>query len=161
MEGTWQEIDEQGAVEAAIMNNNAERFNLTLDTPLMQQYMVEQLGYMARTPAAQKILQGQYTYDGKVDAFTNQFFQLIGERQQLQPLDISVSTGDFVGYWKGCRERTSSSPSQRYFGHYKAAAHSSTLSGIHSLLSHVAMAAGVPLSRWSMAFQSCLRKYRL
>ena len=156
--GTTTQVTAQPAVEDAIMENNSKRFRLTESTPLMQPYMSNKLGYLADTPFAESVLNGTFNKDPHLDDYTNTFLAMIGDRTNMPQIPISVTCTDFQDYWKGCREKTSSSMSGRHFGHYKAASFSNYLSEIHASMGHITLHSGTYLSRWTKGLSVMLEK---
>ena len=116
-DGNWETLTDREQAEMAIMHNNTERFHLTTSTPLMSATMRGRLGCLAQGELAETILHGNYHPDVNLDPHTNAFLSYISLRSQLPPLSASVSLSDFQKYWKGSRERASSSLSGRHFGH--------------------------------------------
>lgn len=156
----WETITKRDEVEAAIMDNNSKRFNLTTSTPLMSEYMSEKLGYLAEKALGKTILKGEYNRDPNLDEYTNEFLEFISKRKQLPKIEEEVKKEDFINYWRKARERTSSSLSGRHFGHYKAAAKSNILSEIHASFLHVAAQSGSCLNRWSKGLTVMLEKIK-
>ena len=156
--GTWTRITKQDEVENAIMKNNSARFNLTVETPLMQPSVTANLGYLADSSLAQEILDGKYEPNEDLDPYTNTFLSYIGTRQALPTLPAAITADDFKSYWKAARERTASSLSGRHFGHYKAAATSPFLCNIHASFQSAASQYGIYMSRWTKGLTVMLEK---
>ena len=108
-------------LEPAIMANNPKRFHLTDDTPLMgDSDMNKELGFLGATQAAEQSLNGTYIVPPGTDAHS------IGQLKQLgtaansiraNSCQATISANDFIRYWNGRKEKTSSSFSGIYFGH--------------------------------------------
>ena len=62
-------------------------------------------------------------------------------------VDFSVNRKDFVKFWKGAREGTSSSPIRQHFEHYKAAVGCRLLEEVHSVVCNIVCRMATPLSR--------------
>ena len=157
-DGDWVNLDAQEDVEEAIMQNNSKRFHLAASTPLMSAHMRDKIGFLAETHYAQQILHGKFTPDPLLDDHTNKFLSAIATTKSLSPISIAVTAKDFQSYWKSCRERTSSSLSNRHFGHYKASAFNLYLSEIHACMGHLALRHGTFLFRWSKGLTVMLEK---
>ena len=158
--GDWEKVELREEVEDAIMDNDSKRFHLTDTTPLMSSYMTQKLGFLADTSFAQSVVDGTFVEDSMLDEYTNKFLLAIVCRSTLPTFSAGVEKSNFQGYWKGSRERTSSSMSRRHFGHYKAAAINDLLSDIHSSLLHVASRNGVFLTRWIKGLSVMLEKLK-
>ena len=151
-------ISDQEAVEQAIATNNSKRFHLTSSTPLMSKYMQEKMGFLATKEIAHAIRNKAFVPDPHLDVYTNSFLSFVSARSQLPPIPASVDNTDFIKYWRGARERTSSSLSGRHFGHYKAAAKCHKLSEIHASIAHIASTSGHCLTRWCKGLTVMLEK---
>ena len=120
--------------------------------------MVENLGYMAEKQLGKDILQGNYVSDELFDTYTDKFLKFVSKPPPLRQFSSDIDRTDFIRFWKGARERTSSSISCRHFGHYKAASSSHLLSGIHASFQHVTSKSGLCLSRWKKGLTVILEK---
>ena len=151
-------LSDQAAVEQAIATNNSKRFHLASSTPLMSQYMSNCLGYLATKEVAHAIQTNAFTPDPQLDTYTNDFLSFVSSRSSLPQISASIHAHDFISYWRGARERTSSSLSGRHFGHYKAASYSPRLAEIHATFAHIASHSGFCPSRWCRGLTVMLEK---
>ena len=156
--GKWQKLTARDEVEAAIMANNTERFHLTRSTPLMSQHMSTRLGYLAEHEVSKSIINNEFVPDPLLDEYTNKFLSFISNRTQLPAITADVTKEDFIYFWKGARERTSSSLSNRHFGHYKAASNSPMLSELHASFQHIISHTRICLIRWAKGLMVMLEK---
>ena len=101
--GSWKELTTHQEVEAAIMDNNSNRFQLTSSTPLMSPYLSSKIGYVADTSYTLLLLDKTFTADPNLDEFTNAFLKLLGQRKQLSLCSAEVSSADFRAFWNGSR----------------------------------------------------------
>ena len=74
------------------------------------------------------------------------------------PVDISVDY--FKSGFKTTSEKTSSSPSRRHLGHYRAALSSDHICKVYATLMTVPFKFGFTLQRWSNALQVMLEKVK-
>ena len=149
-------------LEPAIMANNHKRFHLTDDTPLMgDSEMNKELGFLGATQAAEQILNGTYIFPPGTDAHTIGLLKQLGAAAnsiRANSCQATISAEDFIRYWNGRKEKTSSSFSGLHFGHWKAAAQSKNLSTIHAKSIELAFATGTPLERWVIGLSVMLEK---
>lgn len=117
---------------------------------------------MANTEAAQRILDGNYAAIEEIDYNLDDQARLLLEilARQGDSLDVpsTIEAQDFISYWRKAKESTSSSFSNRHFGHYKAASHCDTLSEMHSLMLQLSYGQGRTLHRWTTALLVMLEK---
>jgi hypothetical protein len=64
------EYEDQATVERLIIENNSSHFCLTEDTPPMTEPLLSELGYLANTEAAERILAGNYVCPPGTDQYT-------------------------------------------------------------------------------------------
>ena len=69
-----------------------------------------------------------------------------------------VKRKDFREWWLTANENISSSKSGAHFGYYKAAAHSDSLSALHTAKLNLALETGTPLERWGHGLTVLLEK---
>jgi len=90
-------------------------------------------------------------------------------------IDLTIDSDDFVKAWTKFRESTSSSPSGRHYGHYKAAAlaykapkkladrtdnplHFPALAEYHATMSTLPLQYGFSPKRWRVSINAMLEK---
>ena len=49
-------------------------------------------------------------------------------------VDILITLQEYIQYWKGCKEKISSSVSGPHFGHFKAAASRNEVVELHGIM---------------------------
>ena len=148
----------QEEVEQAVMANNEARFRLTENTPPMTEPLRSELGFLGNTEAARQILNGTYECPPEVDEYTKAFLAQIQVPQQQPQVRLSITSDDYIWYWKKAKERTSSSFSGLHFGHWKAAIGTPLLVEFHALFTEVAFTGGLPLGRWQQGLSVMLEK---
>jgi len=159
-ENSWKKLESQQEVEPAIMDNNSKRFHLAASTPLMQHLAVQHIGYLGNTESSEAILNGTFPHQQHLDEFTNKFFSFIGTRPRLPSFSPNITTSDFQQFWRSAKENTSSSMSNRHFGHYKAASKNDFLSTIHASFCNAVSSFGVSISRWEKGLTVMLEKIK-
>ena len=161
VDGEWVENTSRDSVENGIMVELTKRFRLTETTPLMMGRLQEDLGYLATTPSAQAILAGTYQPPPGTDAETAGMFRIVAEvasQMRHKPIDVTITKEDFIRYWKGASEKTSSSYSNLHFGHWKAATQSEYLAELHAMFIQCICQTGTYLERWSTGLTVMLEK---
>jgi len=78
----------RAAVEDEITKINEKMFWLTETLPLMMEPIQSELGFLADTDAACRILNGTYTYPLGVDGTTVEFLQSLLVSEPIQPEDM-------------------------------------------------------------------------
>ena len=98
-------------VERHIANSLFERFSCAESTPTYQGALFELLGYSADTETAEKIPEGMFNPRDTEQATVVIFQEIARIWATIGTVEVSitVSPEDFEYYWKGVKERTSSS----------------------------------------------------
>jgi hypothetical protein len=91
---------------------------------------------------------------------TVRILQSMSKSMPLRPKNISldISTDAFISCYNSVKENTSSSPSGRHVGHYKAAAKCELLATLHAMMMSIPFKAGFAPKRWSKIIDVMLEK---
>ncbi len=118
MERTTQESVEQGIFNEV----HNKRYTLAGEAPICNGNLFQDFGYLANTPASKAVLDGTYNMPLNTDTATSELFAEIAAIRTLIPKDsvsITITPGQWKGYWQVVNKETSSSESGLHFGHYK------------------------------------------
>ena len=152
----------EATVVPVVMQFCNKKFMLTHDTPLMDGSDISNdIGFDGSSPACAQIRAGTYTFPASTDTHTKTLLTLIGtvtRRLNFKLVRHSITVDDFIEYWKGSREKTSSSYSGLHFGHWKAASWNKFTASIHAKSIELAFRAGLPLKRWKVGLSVMLEK---
>jgi hypothetical protein len=122
-DGIRQECDTKETVEAACIRENESRFSQTEDTPAMMSPLLEELGYLADTDAAEEILAGTFEVPEGTCKYAKKLIAELEMPESVRKgglIDDFVSTQDHISGWKKQKESISSDPEGLTFSHYKA-----------------------------------------
>jgi hypothetical protein len=92
------EYEDQATVERLIMENNSACFRLTEDTPPMTEPLLSELGYLANTEAAERILAGNYVCPPGKDQYTQEFLKYLQRSPTIdaaEQINTSFTWEDF------------------------------------------------------------------
>ena len=157
----YREYEDRATVKHLIMEINSAHFRLTKDTPPMQAPLLSDLGYLANTEAAERILNGTYVCPPGTDDFTCNFLQCLQCLPNGGPEDrilMMFTWDDFCDYWKKWKELTSSSHSSLHFHHYKVVIKNDTLSEMHVVFVDIAVNSGYSPMHWQHGLTVMLEK---
>lgn len=107
-----------------------KRFDLSMSAPITMSSLRTQLGFLSDMDFANKLLAGDVHIPWDVDNVTA---TVLGEVIRLFGLlreghsKIDLTADQFRYYWRGFKERTSSSILGIHAGHYKSATHSEVI----------------------------------
>ena len=122
------------------MSENHQRFLLAKSSPLSSGRLYEDLGYIAGTEAAQKILGGTYVPPPGTDEHTvNLLFEIAEVAKHIRQgsVILEIKVDDFIYYQKKVKEKMLSSLSGRHFGHYRAATSHQGISNVHAVMTQL------------------------
>jgi hypothetical protein len=124
-DGVWTECTDKLSMEDACIPENTARFSQAESTPPMTEPLVTDLGYLADTEAAQRILDGTYDIPADLDTYAAKFIHELRMPESIwnSPLVSSrVETLDHTKGWAKHKETISADPDGLTFSHYKAGA---------------------------------------
>ena len=125
------EYTQQEEIEQVVREETQHRFTLAASSPLCNDLLGDQLGYIADTEVATAILNGTFVPPDNVSDATllvlEEISRIAAEIRRGE-VDLNLTDEQFTMYWKAINEHTSSSRSRVHFGHYKVAAMSKRLS---------------------------------
>jgi hypothetical protein len=119
-------IFDRDMVHYQILSNNKIRFQQTSNTPFGKTQRSNHMGLDGRGPGTKDMLRGRYRFhQSGLSLAAKKWISMLRYHRSAaegECIDIAISAADFVSAWQKFRESTSSSPSGRHYGHYKAAA---------------------------------------
>lgn len=155
------EYTEKEEVEQVVREMTQHRFTMADSSPFCNGLLGEQLGYLADTETARRILEG--TFEAPSDTPDSIILVLeeiakIAKQIGEGAVRLVLTEDEFIRCWAPIDERTSSSKSKIHFGHYKAAARIKRLARFFSKkLSFIARTGWAP-SRWGNGLTVLLEK---
>ena len=161
-DGTIREHTGQDDLQDAIWSNiHMKRFHLAESAALCSGNLRGIFGYNAICQTSHDILAGTYDYPPDFDVATTEILiECAAIRLQIPKSSVSslITREDWGNHWGRAKEETSSSISQRHFGHYKAGLRSPYVSHLQALISSLTIKHGIVLDRWSQGLSVMLEK---
>jgi hypothetical protein len=158
----WDTILDQTTIETYLLRYNRKSFRAAASSPCGHGVIYNSLSFTSLTPAAAQFLEGKipkdwYGNDQLLQEFLFSFMipPHIRERQQIKSTVTSTDIIKGISKWK---ETTSTSPSGRHLGHYKAIIQDPTLLQSLTQFMHVTIKSGIAVSRWSKATNVMIEK---
>ena len=152
----------QSAVESAVFAGiHRQRFYLAEQAPVCQGRLRGDFGYLANTRASAEVLDGTYQFREGTDQGTRELMEEIAAVRKLVPKNsvcTTISPPQWRQRWRGTKERTSSSPSGRHFGHYIAGAKSKMVAYFDSVMVTMPLKKGFALTRHSVGLTAMIEK---
>ena len=142
-------------MERHLLSYNRELFRAAAASPCGHGVILDALTYTSLSPAATNLLNGIVPVDwhGNDMAFKEFLasFCIPDSVQQTEPIDINISTADVAKGFQSWSEGTSTSPSRRYLGHYKALLQDPELLQCLTWFLQVVTHSGIAISWWCQA----------
>lgn len=158
----WDTIIDQPTIEKHILQYNRKSFRAAASSPCGHGLIYDSLTFTSLSPEAHQFLSGHippewYGDDELLKEFLMSFMipPHIIARPQIK---TSLSADDIVQGITKWKEATSTSPSGRHLGHYKALIQDPTLLKCMTMFMYVAIKSGTAVSRWSNATNVMLEK---
>jgi hypothetical protein len=119
------------------------------DTPFGSGPLAEAIGSQGGTPAADALLKGDYVPAINLLPETKRILNSLSCQYPKVALSSQKITGEeFSSSYKVAKEATSSSPSGRHIGHYKASLQDPMLASMHAIMMSIPFQVGIVLERW-------------
>jgi hypothetical protein len=135
-QGPWRAVTDPDEMGFYICDTNTKQYNQAEGTPFASGYLVDCLGDVLTSEAADRLLSGHVDFDmGKVPLQeTKNILNFLATPypQLTSPCFGRISPERFISNYKVVKENTSSSYSGRHVGHYKAVLENPFLVDIHA-----------------------------
>jgi hypothetical protein len=159
---TWTTIVEAQALYEVLTAAGQAHFHQAANTPFVSGPIAAKIGPFADNDYCEAILNG--TFDITDIAESTEVKDLLhGMRypdtsNPTEPINTQITTETFSDAMEHMRERTSSSPSGRHYGHYRALLRDKETLGQIASLANFCFQWGVTLKRWEKVTQPLIPK---
>jgi hypothetical protein len=122
-DGVRIECTEKSSMEDACIFENTSRFSQSEATPPMTKPLVSELGYLADTSAAERILESNYAIPANLDPYAAMLIKELrmpGSIRNHPFVSSRITTKDHIQGWRKQKESISADPDGLSFSHYKA-----------------------------------------
>ena len=158
----WEKVIERSDIERQILRYNQESFRAAAVSPCGHGIIHDELTFTSLSSEAAEVLTGHISptwpiSDDRLSAFLASFVLPESVKDQ-PPISTNVSEADVSRGFKTWREATTTSPSGRHLGHYKALLSDPMLLGCLTKFLHIALNTGIAMTRWRNAVNVMLEK---
>jgi hypothetical protein len=158
----WDTIIDKQDIESHLLSFNREAFRAAAESPCGHGLIHDALTYTSLSPEAEALLLGEVPPDWYGDnVLLREFlasFQIPDSVMAADPIPIEVTAEDLTKGFKTWRESTSTSPSGRHLGHYKALIQDPILLDSLRKFLNIAICRGISVQRWSKAVNVMIEK---
>jgi hypothetical protein len=158
----WDTILDQEAIEKHLLCYNRQSFRAAATSPCGHGIIYDALSFTSLTELGRRFLEGHipqqwYGDDKLLHEFLISFMipQHIRNRPTIKTTMSEEDIRRGISKWK---EKTSTSPSGRHLGHYRAIIQDPRLLKCMTQFMHIAIKSGISVSRWSQATNVMLEK---
>jgi hypothetical protein len=161
--GDWSTLTQPEDIALHVCAANARQYNQAATTPFTSEPLSGYFGTASDTPGAMSFLQGELPPESVLSQLQPETIQLLERTvgkgdSPSNPINTTISQEAFISCYNSIKEYTSSSPSRRHVGHYKAATKSDLLSTIYSKMMSIPFSAGFSPKRWHKVKDIMLEK---
>jgi hypothetical protein len=155
-------VDRQ-ELERHILTYNCESFQAAASSPCGNGVIYDALTFTSLSPASEQLLRGEIPPDWNVDD-PLQFreflasFAIPPHLRDQPPIQTQISADDVKHCFKSWKEATSTSPSGRHLGHYKAIVDNAILLNCFVQFMNSVIERGIAIPRWCNATNVMIEK---
>ena len=152
----WKRVDDMDQVTLLISQILIKHFGQSTGTPFANAYWKSKL---SDPNFQQTLLDGNFCYDDSLPQEANDLLQSFSSKPNVKEIPLLPKWTDFTKFISNSKEKTSSSPSGRHYGHYKSLLHSAPtiLRGIFKILC-LSLQHGIVLNRWKKTITTVICK---
>ncbi|KAI2492147.1 hypothetical protein MHU86_22412 [Fragilaria crotonensis] len=161
-EMAWDTIIDRADMEKHLLSYNRESFRAAAESPCGSGVIFDALTFTSLSPAAKDVLMGVvppewYGDDLALKEFLASF-SIPQEVLDTEPIPTEITTTDVEKGFKSWSEGTSTSPSKRHLGHYKAIVQDPELLQCLTWFLHIVTSRGIAVTRWCQATNVLIEK---
>lgn len=161
-EVVWDTIIDRTDMEQRLLSYNRDSFRAAADSPCGHGVIFDALTFTSLSPAATDVLRGVvppewYGDDLALKEFLASFC-IPPAVIDKGPISTNITTDDVVKGFKTWSENTSTSPSNRHLGHYKALIQDARLLQCLTWFLQIVTSRGIAVSRWCNATNVLIEK---
>lgn len=153
---TWDRITDRKEMERILLRWQQLHFLQANETPLT----TDAWKHCFEDPTFHdEVLHGRYDPPSHLHPTTREVLKHMQRLENVEEFEFKTTFEEFKQFIKGSKEKTSTSPSGRHYGHYKALLHggSKYLATIHSIL-ETAIQHNIILRRWKHTTTTLIEK---
>ncbi len=158
----WDSLLDLSSIDKNLLRFNRQHFRAAATSPCGHGIIHDKLSFTSLSPAASALLAGTipkdwYGNDTLLREFLTSFI-IPDHTKSMSPIETSITSSDVHKGFSQWKEKTSTSPSGRHLGHYKAAIQNETLLSCLTKFLTLIIDHGLVLERWCNAVNIMIEK---
>ena len=158
----WDTVISQQDIEAHLLHFNRDAFRAAAESPCGHGVIHDALTFSSLSPESEELLKGIVPPEWHGDqTLLKEFlgaFRIPDTVLAVDPISTEITGEDITRGFKGWKESTSTSPSGRHLGHYKALIQDPSLLESFRKFFNIAISRGIAIPRWSQAVNVMIEK---
>jgi hypothetical protein len=157
--GPWKSVTNPTEIAKVVCQVNAEQYHQAHDTPFGSGPLAETFGRRGDTPSSGELLRG--TLPDLPDSIMPETICILQTMAKQVPATNGKSVvipDEFISTYAVASEHTSSPPSGRHIGHYKAVLEDPLFVNLHSTMMSIPFQVGFAPERWTKVTDIMLEK---
>jgi hypothetical protein len=148
--GPWKSLTDPRVIAKEVCKINSDQYHQAHSTPFGSGPIADLFGRRGDTPSSEDLLRGTLPPNLPDDALpeTIRILQTLAQQTPSSDSSSIISPEEYVASYVVANESTSSSPSGRYIGHYKAILKDPQLVGLHPQMMSIPFQMGFAPERW-------------
>jgi hypothetical protein len=160
--GPWVTLTNPEEIARVVCATNIQQYHQANGTPFGSGPLAHIIGRNGDTPAAKALLEGTLPSQILTSLMpeTIRILRTLAKPAPTLPTDSKavITDAEFISTYKATSEATSSSPSGRHVGHYKAILNDPTLVSLHASMMSIPFQVGFAPDRWTQVSDIMLEK---
>jgi hypothetical protein len=159
--GPWVSKTDPEDIARVVRQLNIEQYHQAYQTPFGSGPLADAMGRQAETIQASSLLSGSLEHlpiEDLMPETSRILHTLTTPYPKIPEHSLTIKNEDFIGVYKALKENTSSSPSGRHVGHYKAVVGDPVLVTMHAIMMTLPFGHGFVLDRWTKVTDIMLKK---
>jgi len=148
-------------MEAAILNNNSEKFSQSFHSPFYNPPLSKEFGYQSLTPSAQAVLDSFYDPPPNTSTNVTDLLQELNKPPGIKELgntDPCIPLASYQAFWHKANEQVSCYPSSLSFSTMKAGSFHDYISEVDCRMTRIPLLSGYAPNMWKKCLDVMILK---
>jgi hypothetical protein len=157
--GPWKTITNPEDIAKVIIEMNRKQYHQAHGTPFGSGILANMVGHAGDSPITETLLAGEmHPLPQDILPESRHVLQTLATPYPMTTRTTQIEEEEFMASCRVAKESTSSSPSGRHIGHYKASLADPNLVALHTTMMSLPFQVGLIPSRWKCIIDIMLKK---